>query len=111
MQITSTEYKHCDLIKVTGRIDSSNASQLGDAIGAILKHGRYKLVLDMSELEFISSAGLRVLVNTQKTSRQFDRGDVLLAAVPKNIYAALDLAGFTALFDVYPDVVGAMGNI
>jgi anti-sigma B factor antagonist len=111
MKITSTEYKLCDLIKVNGRIDSSNAPQLSDAVGEKLKHGRYKLVIDMSELEFISSAGLRVLVNAQKTCRQFDRGDVTLAAVPKNIYAALDLAGFTALFDVFPDVVAAMGNI
>jgi anti-sigma B factor antagonist len=110
MNITTTELKHCDLIKVSGRIDSSTASQLADAISALVEKGQYKIVLDMGEVEFMSSAGLRVLVNAQKTCRRYNRGELALAAVPKNIMAALDLTGFIPLFKFFDDALVAVGN-
>lgn len=110
MEITHTQYKHCDVIKVTGRIDSSSAPHLAQAFNSILEDDRYHLVLDMSNVDFISSAGLRVLISTQKTCRRYNRGELVLADVPTNIMAALDLAGFNILFKIYNDVVEAVGN-
>ena len=110
MNILTTELKHCDLIKVSGRIDSSTAPQLGDVIDVLLKKGQYKLVLDLGEVEFMSSAGLRVLVNTQKNCKRYNRGELALAAVPKNIMSALDLTGFIPLFKFFDDALLAVGN-
>ena len=110
MEITNREFKHCDLVEIKGRLDSSNAPQLNDLFNEIMEKGRYKLVLDLSQLDFISSAGLRVLVNTQKACRRYNRGEVVLANVPSNIYASLDLVGFTALFKIFDDVLTAVGN-
>jgi anti-sigma B factor antagonist len=110
MKITTTELKHCDLIKVSGRIDSSTAPQLSDAINELLEKGRFKFVLDLSEVDFMSSAGLRVLVNTQKNCRRYNRGELILAAVPKNVLSALDLTGFVSLFKFYDDALLAVGN-
>lgn len=110
MEITNTQYKHCDLIKITGRVDSSTAPKLAETFTSIMDDGRYRIVLDMSGLEFLSSAGLRALINAQKTCKRYNRGEVVLANVPANIYAALDLAGFTRLLKIYPDVVAAIGN-
>ena len=110
METTITNYKHCDLVKIKGRIDSATAPQFADTIQSITDQGRFKLALDISELDFISSAGLRVLINTQKTCKRYNRGEVVLAGVPKNIYAALDLSGFTQLFQIFDDVTGAVGN-
>jgi anti-sigma B factor antagonist len=64
----------------------------------------------MESLDFISSAGLRVMINTQKSCKRYNRGEVVLAVVPSNIYSALDLAGFTTLFRIYDDVLTAVGN-
>ena len=110
MNITTTELKHCHLVKISGRIDSSTAPQLVDAIDEILNKGHFKLVLDLGEVEFMSSAGLRVLVNTQKSCRRYNRGEMALAAVPKNILAALELTGFIPLFKFYDDALVAVGN-
>lgn len=110
MQITNSTFKHCDLVKVSGRIDSATAPQLGDALNAIMDEGRYRLVLDMTGVEFISSAGLRVLINTQKTCKRYNRGEMVLCAVPQKVYAALDLAGFTSLFKIFEDDLKAVGN-
>jgi len=63
----------------------------------------------LSGVEFMSSAGLRVLVNSQKNCRRFNRGELVLASVPKNICASLDLAGFVPLFKIFDDVTAAVG--
>lgn len=110
MQITNTPYKHCDMVKVDGRVDSSTAPQLAEALNAITDAGRYKIVLDLSGVSFMSSAGLRVLINTQKTCKRYNRGEVVLAAIPENIHSALDLAGFIPLFGVFDDALSAVGN-
>jgi len=109
MEISSTQFKHCDHVKIVGRVDSSTAPQMAEALNAIMDAGRYKIIIDFSGVEFISSAGLRVLVNAQKTCRRYNRGEVVLAKIPQNIYAALDLAGFTTLFQIFDEVITAVG--
>jgi anti-sigma B factor antagonist len=111
MEITNTTYKHCDLLKVSGRIDSATAPQLAKALDEITDAGKFKVVLDLGEVEFMSSAGLRVLIGTQKTCKRYNRGEVVLAAVPKRIYDALELAGFVPLFKFYDNVLDAVGSI
>jgi anti-sigma B factor antagonist len=111
MEITHSQYKHCDLVKVKGRIDSYTAPQLSETFNKITDEGRYKLVLEMSGLDFMSSAGLRALINTQKTCKRYNRGELILVDIPENIHAALDLAGFVPLFKIFNDVVTAVGNI
>ena len=109
MEISHTQFKHCDHVKIVGRVDSSTAPQMAEALNAIMDAGRYKIIIDFSGVEFISSAGLRVLVNAQKTCRRYNRGEVVLAKIPQNIYAALDLAGFTTLFQIFDEVITAVG--
>ncbi len=110
MEITHTQFKHCDVIKPEGRIDSGSAPILSDAINAITEEGRFRIVIDMSGLEFISSAGLRVLISAQKNCKRYNRGEIVLALVPSTIMTALELAGFNILFKIYPDVLSAVGN-
>ncbi len=111
MEISTTHYKHCDLIKASGRIDSATASELAEAMEASTNAGHYKIAFDMSGVEYMSSAGLRVLISTQKTCKRYNRGELVLALVPKRIYEALDLAGFIPLFRFYDDVLEAVGNL
>ncbi len=110
MDITTTQYKHCDVLSLRGRIDSSTAPQFEQAIKAATDQSRYKIVLDMSGLEFMSSAGLRVLVNAQRICKRYNRGEVVLTEIPANIKSALDLSGFTPLFKVYSDKLTAVGS-
>lgn len=109
MEITHTEYKRCDLVKVVGRIDSGTAPKLAEEMNKITGSGHYKIVFDFTNLEFISSAGLRILIGTQKTCKRYNRGEVILANARPNIRAALDLAGLTSFFKSFDDVVSAVG--
>ena len=100
MEITTKQLKRCDLVKATSRIDSDT----------ITEADRYNIVLDMSEVEFISSAGVRVLINTQKTCKRWNRGRLVLLKVPQRIYEALDLGGLLPIFTIYDDDVEAVGS-
>ena len=111
MEVNFSEHKNCVLIDATGRIDSSTAPQLEETFDALTGKGQYKLVFDMSNVDYISSAGLRALISTQKTCKRYNRGQLVLASVPERVYDALDLAGFIHLFKIYDDVTTAVANI
>jgi anti-sigma B factor antagonist len=110
LEITTSQFKRCDLVKATGRIDSHSAPQLADTFNAINEAGRFKIVFDMSGVEYISSAGLRVMINVQKVCKRWNRGELVLTSVPEQIYGALSLTGFVPLFSIFDNVTEAVGS-
>ena len=109
MEITTERFKHCDMLQVKGRVDSYTASQLNEAIEAVNTSGRFKIVLNLSGLEYMSSAGFRALLIGQRACKRYNRGEMVLANVPKRIYEALELTGFLPLFRIFGDSVSAVG--
>jgi anti-sigma B factor antagonist len=110
MEITSQHYKHCDLVKVQGRVDSFTAPKLSETLEKLNGEDRFKIVLDMSELEYMSSAGFRTLLIAQRNCKRYNRGEIVLASVSKRIMDAFELTGFTPLFKIFDDITSAVGN-
>ncbi len=110
MEITNQEFKHCDLLSVKGRVDSATAPEFTKALEKVTEDSRYKIAIDMSELEYMSSAGFRALLATQRNCKRYNRGEVVLVKVPERIREALELAGFTELFKTFDDPLEAVGN-
>ena len=110
MEVTNQEFKHCDLISVKGRVDSATAPQFTKSLEALTNKGRYKIVVDMANLEYMSSAGFRALLAAQRSCRRYNRGEIVLSTVPVRIREALELAGFTELFKLFDDNLKAVGN-
>jgi anti-sigma B factor antagonist len=110
MEITTQEFKHCNLIAVKGRVDSASAPKLAQALEAANDDGKYKLVVDMTGLEYMSSAGFRALLAAQRNCKKYNRGEVVFANVPTRISEALELAGFSELFKTFEDTLSAVGS-
>jgi anti-sigma B factor antagonist len=110
MEITTKQYKHCDLLSLQGKVDSYTAPDLTKAIEALNDNGQYKIVLDLGKLDYMSSAGFRALLIGQRNCKRYNRGEIVLAAVPKKILDALELTGFTPLFKMFDDVTAAVGS-
>lgn len=110
MEITVQEFKHCDMISVKGRVDSATAPQLAQALEAANEGGKYKLVINMDGLEYMSSAGFRAMLAAQRNCKKYNRGEVVLACVPERIHEALELAGFNELFKTFDDTLSAVGH-
>ncbi len=110
VKITTKEYKRVDLIQVDGRIDSSTAPQLEQTLSKIIDEGRYRIVVDLSETDFMSSAGLRALIAALKQVRRFNRGDLRLASIPTKVRKAFERAGLLDLFQVFDNSIDAVGS-
>jgi anti-anti-sigma factor len=108
MDIETTDFKHCTLIKTSGRIDGSNAPILAQALKAITARGVNNIVFDMSEINFVASAGWWVLIDTQKTCKP--SGELVLVKVDKGIKDSLNLVGMGSYFHTFDDVTSAVGN-
>jgi len=110
METTTQEFKHCHLITVKGRVDSSTAAVFSKALEKANEAGQFKIAVDMSELEYMSSAGFRALLASQRNCKRYTRGELVLVAVPDRIREALELAGFTELFKSFDDTITAVGS-
>lgn len=110
MSITTSEYKRCNLVKMTGRIDSSTGDSLMKSFEDLQERGHFKFVFDMTDVDFMSSKGWWVLIETQKVCKRYNRGELLLANVPQKILDSLDLVGMSHYFQVFDDVVSAVGQ-
>ena len=81
---------------LSGRIDSTNAAEaeklIFDEVGAFSG----KLVLDASELEYISSAGLRVVLRLKKANPS-----LAIVNVPAEVYEIFDMTGFTEMMEIH----------
>jgi anti-sigma B factor antagonist len=110
MEVTTQELKHCDLIKVKGRVDSATAPEFSKALDKANEAGCFKIAVDMSELDYMSSAGFRALLATQRNCKRYNRGELVLVSVPERVREALELAGFTELFKTFDDSITAVGS-
>jgi len=110
MEITTKQLKRVDVVTVSGRIDSSTAPELDKVIMSIVNEDRYRICLDLKGLEYLSSAGIKVLISTLKTCKRWNRGELRLANMPPYITEVFDLAGLIPLFKIYPSLVEAVGS-
>jgi anti-anti-sigma factor len=108
MEFQTTEFKRCTVVKTNGRIDGSNAPLLSQALKAVIAKGMHNIVLDMSEVNFMASAGWWVLIDTQKTCKP--SGELVLAAVDSGIKDSLNLVGMGSYFKIFDDVTSAVGG-
>lgn len=107
MEITIKEFERAELITINGRLDSVEAPRLAQALEAAHQRGKYKIVVDMGQLEYMSSAGFRALGEAQHTSKRH-HGEVLLVQVRDNIREALEMVGFADYFHTFGDVNSAL---
>ncbi|NJD59250.1 MAG: anti-sigma factor antagonist [Anaerolineales bacterium] len=108
MEITVTSQPNCDLVAIKGRIDSYTAPSLADVLKNITEQNHFQIILDLGDVMYVSSAGLRVLIDIQKTCKKIHPGEVLLVNVPQRVYDTLELAGFVPLFRFFQDVDSAL---
>ncbi len=96
MNVTAKKTENKLTIVLEGHIDSSNASVAEEKINEILKqHEPCELSLDMENLTYISSVGLRIILRLKKA-----HNELKLINVSAEVYDVLDMTGFTEMMDV-----------
>jgi anti-sigma B factor antagonist len=85
------------VLKVAGRLDTTNAPQLETELKNSIS-GVKSLVIDFVELEYVSSAGLRVLLATQKTMNK--QGKMVIRNVNAEIMQIFSMTGFSDILTI-----------
>lgn len=109
MEITTKEYKRLAVMTVTGRIDSATSAEFETAIQTVIEGGKRNIVLDMADVDFLSSSGLRVLVTTRKDLNK-SGGRITLAQLSERVQETLAIAGLDVLFESFPDRESAIAS-
>lgn len=105
MQISKDERNDVTIFVLEGRIDSEGVGQLEAAMDSI--SGQSKVVMDMEQVRYINSAGLRILADVLTRSREAG-GDLHLAGVNKKVQRVFKIIGFDRFFRFYDDVETAV---
>jgi anti-sigma B factor antagonist len=101
---TSESGNTVTIIALGGQLDAHTAAEFERFLERVVRdEGKSQLVLDFHKLEYISSAGLGVLMGLIEEVRAIG-GDMKLAALPEKIFHVLDLLGFPIVFQIFPTV-------
>lgn len=109
MEFTETTLPQGVLIAPSGRLDSNTALDFEKNLLARLDSAT-SLVLDLDDLEYISSAGLRVILMAAKKIRQ-GQGRMIICALRPHIREVFEISGFMAIFEVHNDRAGALAAL
>ncbi|MBN2303254.1 MAG: STAS domain-containing protein [Anaerolineae bacterium] len=107
MQITEREQNGVTVFVLNGRIDSAGAVEMDNALQAAVAAGKTRIVLEMSEISYINSAGLRTLADILTQSKS-QNGDLRLVALSTKVERVFKIIGFDKFFATYPDVDAAL---
>jgi len=110
MEFSTLDMKRCTLVRISGRIDGSVAPEFGSNLRNLTDSDHHKLVINMKDVSYTSSAALRELISTWKICRRWNRGDMRLAEVSPNIRKVLELTGLSTQFMLYDSEAEAVGS-
>ena len=86
-------------IAINGRLDAATSPVAEESIKKIMESDENRLLFDFSNLEYLSSGGLRVILGAAKEIRRRE-GKVVLAALKPYVYEIFDVSGFTAMIPI-----------
>ncbi len=108
-KITTTEVKSIAVMNIAGYLDAHTAPELEKEFDNLLANNKYKAVLNLKELKYISSAGLGVFMAYIETMRE-NGGDIKFCELSKDVYEIFDLLGFPVLYQFFDSVEEAINK-
>ncbi len=115
MEISHRQLPRVDVLSISGRLQAAEAQQLQEKINELFAQKRYRILLDLEQLEYVSSGGLRVFINARKAAQEQKapdgaRGDVRIVNMSPQAEKTFQLVGFANLFNIYDDMVEAVAS-
>ncbi|MFH1687177.1 MAG: STAS domain-containing protein [bacterium] len=96
-------------VRVDGVIDTITAGQLEEVFEALIRRGRYRIVVDLAGVDYISSAGWGIFISNIRDVRNND-GDIKLANMASNVYEIYDLLEFDNVLRTYQTLEAARAS-
>ncbi len=109
MNISQTIEDNYQVITVSGKLDSATTPQLSDFFNEQSKFGQQNLILNMAQLDYISSAGLRLILNTSKLLKKNTK-KFTLCGMQDHILEIFEISGFDTFLDIHDSLESAVNR-
>lgn len=110
MNINCEQHRQALVVSLAGSFDALTADEARKAIGTQIEDGQQRIVLDLSQVDFMSSAGVRVILEMLKSIRRMG-GELRLAAAQSSVEQTLEISGLVRVLKTYPSVAAAVRDI
>ncbi len=110
MDITETRHENYSVFKLNGRLDSNTAMGFEQKLFECIEDGNQRLILDFKDLDYISSAGLRVILKATKNLKNAD-GKLVLCAMQDYVKEVFEISGFDSFLPSVPTIDEAVKTI
>ncbi|MBP7792276.1 MAG: STAS domain-containing protein [Candidatus Goldbacteria bacterium] len=97
------------IIQCRGYIDTATSSMLEKTLGDVIKAKNYKILIDLSEVDYISSAGWGIFISEIKNIRK-NKGDLKLVNMKPEVMEIFELLDFTNILEYYKTLDDALKN-
>ncbi len=99
-----------EICRISGKLDANTASEVEKNLQNAINSGNKKLVLDLQGLDYISSAGIRVLLQTNKKMESF-KGEMIITSLNKKVLEIFTISGLNHFFVLTDSVNGAIKKL
>ena len=107
MNITVSKEGEISVVVIEGRLDTTNYGELEHHLSAITEEGGKMILLDLENLEYVSSSGLRILLMFLKKIRAVD-GRFMLCSMSADIREIFEISGFINIFEIFDNKDAAL---
>ena len=110
MQITEERKEDVAVFRLEGRLDSNTAPQFEERVFNGIHNGSRKMVVDFAQLDYISSAGLRVILKATKELKR-SQGAFVLCTMKDYVKEVFEISGFDTFLPIYPTLNDALAEL
>jgi anti-sigma B factor antagonist len=91
------------IISLTGSLDTNTSKEAEDQINKLLEEGSIKLLIDLTDLDYVSSSGLRILLSISKKLKSL-RGEMRICGLNETVNEVFEISGFTMIFKIFKTI-------
>ena len=110
MEIIETKQGEASVFKILGRLDSNTSPELEEKISETVGNGTTNMVIDFEALEYISSAGLRIILKTTKDLKR-QNGQLILCSMQDYVREVFEISGFDSFLPIVASLDDALKKI
>jgi len=102
LQVTTKKTGDTLLVNISGRLDSNTCVEFGERVEKHLDEEIKNVICDLQEVEYVASAGLRILLKIYKTMN-LRGGETVVSAIPDFVRQVFEIAGFDTVFKCFDE--------
>ncbi len=110
MEIRQSQIQSTVILSLVGRLDGLTSPDLDMQIKQLITQNKHEFILDFAQLDYVSSAGLRVLLMLQKQLKVLGGKSILVNLKP-DIKHIFDISGFSVIFNFSSSIEDAIASI